>query len=80
MKILIRTKDITRVHLTEKRASGTFHVTGVLHIRYYDGTTSEWRMEFTDLQQYIQNQINIAYEEITKAIKEERPFVELEID
>ena len=80
MKILIRTKDIARVRLTETRASDTFCVMIQLCIAYYDGTNSEWSMKFSDVHKYMQNQMKTAYEEATKAIKEERPFVELEID
>ena len=81
MKILIRTKDIARVFLVEKRSASTYD-THRLCITYENGSTSEWRANCVESpsQHYVSEQIKNAYMEITKACKEEKEFVEFEID
>lgn len=77
MKTLIRTKDIARVRLSEK------HATDYLRITLTDGTYSEWVAEHYEesmSQRARCKQLARAYKEITEACKNEKEFVEFEID
>lgn len=77
MKTLIRTKDISRVKLTQKFA------TDYLRIVYTDGMTAEWiadHYEESMSQREKCKQLEQAYKEITEACKTEKEFVEFEID
>lgn len=77
MKTLIRTKDIAHVRLSEK------HATDYLRVTYTDGTYSEWvanHYEESMSQRERCEQLKQAYKEITKACKNEKEFVEFEID
>lgn len=77
MKTLIRTKDISRVRLTQK------HATDYLRIDYTDGTIAEWlanHYEESLSQRKKCKQLAQAYKEITEACKTEKEFVEFEID
>lgn len=77
MKVLIRTKDISRVKLIQKA------VTDYLRINYTDGTIGEWtagHYEESMSQRARCKQLAQAYKEITEACKTEKEFVEFEID
>lgn len=77
MKTLIRTKDIARVRHSEK------HATDYLRVTYTDGTYSEWvadHYEESMSQRERCKQLAQAYKEITDACKNEKEFVEFEID
>lgn len=77
MKTLIRTKDIARVRLSEK------HFTDYLRVTYTDGTYSEWAADHYEesmRQRERCKQLAQAYKEITEACKNEKEFVEFEID
>ncbi len=77
MKTLIRTKDIARVEHRENHAIDT------LCIYFTDGsscTLSAEHYEESMSQRWKCEQLAQAYKEITEACKNEKEFVEFEID
>lgn len=77
MKILIRTKDIARVEHRENHAIDT------LCIYFTDGssrTLSAEHYEESMSQRERRKQLVQVYKEITEACKNEKEFVEFEID
>lgn len=77
MKTLIRTKDIARVRHSEN------HAIDILRVTYTDGTYSEWVAEHYEesmSQRERCKQLAQAYKELTEACKNEKEFVEFEID
>lgn len=77
MKTLIRTKDIARVEHREN------HAIDILCIRFTDGSSrilSAEHYEESMSQRERCEQLAQAYKEITEACKNEKEFVEFEID
>lgn len=77
MKTLIRTKDIARVNYSDN------HARDFLRVTYTDGTYSEWvadHYEESMSQRERCKQLVQAYKKITEACKNEKEFVEVEID
>ena len=77
MKNLIRTKDITRIRYN----AGT--TIDRLRIDFTDGKFSEWVVDHYEesmSQRSKCKQLKNAYEEIAKACKDDKTFVEFEID
>lgn len=77
MKNLIRTKDIARM----RYSAGT--TVDRLHVDFTDGKYSEWAVDHYEesmSQRSKCKQLKKAYEEIAKACKDDKTFVEFEID
>lgn len=77
MKTLIRTKDIAKIRYN----AGT--TVDRLRIDLTDGKYTEWAVDHYEesmSQRSKRKQLKKAYKEIAKACKEEKTFVEFEID
>ena len=77
MKTLIRTKDIARIRYFDGR------VVDRLCITFTDGKVSEWAVDHYEesmSQRDKCDQLRKAYEAVTRACKEDKTFVEFEID
>lgn len=77
MKTLIRTKDIARI----RHNAGT--TIDRLRIDFTDGKSTEWAVDHYEesmSQRSKCKQLKKAYEEIAKACKDDKTFVEFEID
>lgn len=77
MKTLIRTKDIARIRYND----GT--TVDRLRIDFTDGKSTEWAVDHYEesmSQRSKCKQLKEAYKEIAKACKDDKTFVEFEID